>query len=92
MSIVDKDGKPIQKNWEQMDNDERMSVLRQGLGILMKAGEEQFKTLVAIDRKLMTVLKSIDQYEESLDGKESGDSGDVEDGIVSPEGTPGSPE
>ena len=58
--IVDKSGKPIEKKWTDMDIDEKLDVLRQGIGALINQGNAMG---VAVGR----LMKALDESEAEFD-------------------------
>ena len=54
--LVDKDGKPTEKKWDDMDLDERLNVLRMGIGALIQQGN-------ALGTAVSRIVKAMDESE-----------------------------
>ena len=58
--LVDKDGKPTEKKLEDMDLDERLNVLRMGIGALIQQGN----AIGAAVKKIVDALDNEDAHSE----------------------------
>lgn len=58
MTIPNKEGQLIQKQWEEMNSEEKIDVIRQGLGILINVCN-------ATNQKLDRITKALEDYENS---------------------------
>ena len=52
--IVDKDGKPVEKKWDEMDLDGKLNVLRLGIGALINQGN-------AVGVAMARLMKALDE-------------------------------
>lgn len=56
MTVLNKDGKPTQKTWDQMSSEEKMDALRQGLGYVIGL-------VVEANKKLDRIVAALDEFE-----------------------------
>jgi hypothetical protein len=69
-TILGADGKPVEKKWEEMDQDEKPTVLRLGIGALIQQGNalgEQGNALGVGMSKIITAMEAEENAYGALD-------------------------